>query len=202
MDYLSPMSPTLDLSAALTDAVTRYEAQGDVGALHERLAELADGVDADALVAAAEPFRHIPEVAGPLYERIVAERPHDARALVILGNAYWLHGRGPDTVGELATRAIAADPTNRGAWHLWALTEADPRQRTARWHQVTKRFPEDQLARALLADNAASLAGAEHDDEALVLAIATYEELLAAADRPEQRAALETALQTLRGWKL
>ena len=102
----------------------------------------------------------------------------------------------------LATRAIAADPANRGAWHLWALTEANPRQRTARWHQVTKRFPEDQLAKALLADNAASLAGAEHDDEALVIAIATYEELLASADRPEQRAALEHALSTLRGWKL
>jgi hypothetical protein len=105
-------------------------------------------------------------------------------------------------VGELATRAIAADPTNRGAWHLWALTESNPRQRTARWHQVTRRFPEDQLAKALLADNAASLAGAEHDDEALVLAIATYEELLALAERPEQQAALRRALDTLRAWKL
>jgi hypothetical protein len=187
---------------AVADAVARYEAQADVAALHARLAELADGADADALIAAAEPFRQIPEVAGPLYERIVAQRPDDARALVILGNAYWLHGRGPDVVGELATRAIAADPQNRGAWHLWALTEANPRQRTARWQQVTKRFPEDQLAKALLADNAASLAGAEHDDEALVLAIATYEELLAAAEHPHQRAALETALTTLRGWKL
>ncbi|MGZ8377779.1 MAG: hypothetical protein ACXW0Z_11135 [Gemmatirosa sp.] len=196
------MSHTLDLSAAVADAVAHYEAQADVVALHTRLAELADGADADALIAAAAPFTQIPEVAGPLYERVVRQRPHDARALVILGNAYWLHGRGPDVVGELATRAIASDPTNRGAWHLWALTESDPRQRTARWQQVTKRFPEDQLAKALLADNAASLAGAEHDDEALVIAIATYEELLASAERPEQRAALEHALDTLKGWKL
>ncbi|MGZ8413545.1 MAG: hypothetical protein ACXW05_12490 [Gemmatirosa sp.] len=196
------MSHTLDLSAAVADAVAHYEAQADVVALHTRLAELADGADADALIAAAAPYTQIPEIAGPLYERVVQQRPHDARALVILGNAYWLHGRGPDVVGELATRAIASDPTNRGAWHLWALTESDPRQRTARWQQVTKRFPEDQLAKALLADNAASLAGAEHDDEALVIAIATYEELLASAERPEQRAALEHALDTLKGWKL
>jgi hypothetical protein len=196
------MSHTLDLSAAVADAVAHYEAQADVVALHTRLAELADGADADALIAAAAPYTQIPEVAGPLYERVVQQRPHDARALVILGNAYWLHGRGPDVVGELATRAIASDPTNRGAWHLWALTESDPRQRTARWQQVTKRFPEDLLAKALLADNAASLAGAEHDDEALVIAIATYEELLATAERPEQRAALEHALNTLKGWKL
>ena len=98
--------------------------------------------------------------------------------------------------------SVKIDPANRGAWHLWALTESDPRQRTRRWLQVTKRFPDDQLAKALLADNAASLAGAEHDDEALVLAIATYEDLLAAADRPEQRAALEHALTTLRRWKI
>ena len=195
-------SHTLDLSAAVADAVARYEAQADVVALHTRLAELADGADADALIAAAAPYAQIPEVAGPLYERVVQQRPHDARALVVLANAYWLHGRGPDVVGELATRAIAADPTNRGAWHLWALAESDPRQRTARWHQVTKRFPQDYLAKALLADNAASLAGAEHDDEALVLAIATYEELLANTDVPEQRGALENALKTLRGWKL
>ncbi|MDF1506027.1 hypothetical protein [Roseisolibacter sp. H3M3-2] len=200
-DTPTPPSP---LAAAVADAAARYEEQRDVVALHTRLAELADGpdADADALIAAAAPFAQIPEIAGPLYERVVAQRPDDARALVVLGNAYWLHGRGPDVVGELATRAIAADHTNRGAWHLWALTESDPRQRTARWQQVTRRFPDDQLAKALLADNAASLAGAEHDDEALVLAIATYEELLADATRPEQRAALEHALDTLRGWKL
>src|SRR5207253_10364946 len=104
----------------------------------------------DPPTAPAEPYHQIPEVAGPLSEPVVAERPSDARALVILANAYWLTGRGPDVVGELATRAIAADPTNRGAWHLWALSESNPRQRTQRWHQVTKRFPEDQLAKVLL----------------------------------------------------
>jgi hypothetical protein len=198
--------PTDDLRAQVSDAVQRYDDTRDTGALVTRLLALAEEADGEAgaaaLVAAAEPFRGIPEVAGPLYERVVALRPDDAQAHVILANAYWLTGRGPDAVGELATRAIALDPANRGAWHLWALTEGNPRQRTQRWLQVTKRFPEDQLAKALLADNAASLAGAEHDDEALVLAVATYEELLAAADRPEQRAALEHALTTLKRWKL
>src|ERR687889_439103 len=107
------------------------------------------------VAAAIEPFRDVPEAAGFVYEKVVAERPSDARALVILANCYWLVGRGPDVVGQLATRAIAADPANRGAWHLWALTESSPRQRTERWRQVVARFPEDDLARANLADNAA-----------------------------------------------
>jgi hypothetical protein len=196
------MALSTDLTAAVADAVARYEAQGNVVELHRRLAELADSATADALVLAAAPFERMPEVAGPLYERVVAQQPQNARALVVLGNAYWLHGRGPDVVGELATRAIAADPANRGAWHLWALCESDPRQRMHRWQQVVRRFPHDDLARALLADGAASVANAEHDDEAMVLAIATYEDLLTRATRDDQRAALTKALDTLRAWKL
>jgi hypothetical protein len=96
---------------------------------------------------------------------------------------------------------MAADPMNRAAWHLWALAESDPRQRVARWQQVSARFPADDLARANVADNAAALAGAEHDYDALDLAIATYEQLLANAEHPDQRAALDTAIQTLRKWK-
>jgi len=102
----------------------------------------------------------------------------------------------------VTSRAIAADPANRGAWHLWALTESSPRERVQRWSQVVARFPADQLAAANLADNAASLAGAEHDPVALGLAIETYEGLLARAENPAQRSALETALRTLRGWRL
>ena len=135
-------------------------------------------------------------------ERIAAERPDDASALVRLANAYWLEGRGPDVVGEIAIRAKTLDPSNRGAWHLWALAEANPRQRVTRWQQVTEHFPEDDLARAALADNAASLAGAEHDYDALSLAIATYEQLLKTASQPDQRHALEHAVKTLKGWRL
>jgi hypothetical protein len=194
-------SPPIDPRAALADAVAEYQRSASVPQLHERLAALSAAATPDALVVAVEPYREIPEVAGPVYERIVAERPGDARALVILANAYWLAGRGPDVVGELATRALAADPSNRGAWHLWALSESDPRARTARWQQVVSRFHDDDLARANLADNAASLAGAEHDYEALDLAVATYEELWARSPNAEQRAALEKALTALRGWK-
>lgn len=134
-------------------------------------------------------------------ERVAAERPDDAQALVALANAYWLAGSGPEAVSDLASRAMAADPANRAAWHLWALSEPDPRQRVARWQQVSARFPTDDLARANVADNAAALAGAEHDYDALDLAIATYEQLLATAGQREQREALETAIRTLKGWK-
>src|SRR5881628_2755408 len=137
----------------------------------------------------------------PDLERAVAERPDDAKALVALANHYWLIGTGPEVVGDLASRAIASDPENRAAWHLWALAESDPRERVARWQQVSERFPQDQLAKANLADNAASLAGAEHDYQSVDLAIDTYEELLAVAEHPDQRAALEKAVRTLKGWK-
>jgi len=63
------------------------------------------------------------------------------------------------------------------------------------------RFPQDQLAKANLADNAAALAGAEHDYEAVDLAIHTYEQLLADSDRADQRAALTKAITTLKGWR-
>ncbi|HUO51855.1 MAG TPA: tetratricopeptide repeat protein [Gemmatimonadaceae bacterium] len=191
-----------DPAAAIARAVEAYRDTNDFGALLDRLLAVAEGADLDALIAAVEPYRTIPEVAGPVYERVVAERPHDARALVTLANAYWLTGRGAEATGELAARALAADPENRAAWHLWALTEPDPRARMERWRQVTERFPSDDLARATLADAAASLAGAERDREALQLAIRSYDQLLRTASQPEQRAALEQALETLRGWNL
>lgn len=134
-------------------------------------------------------------------ERAVAQSPDDPKALIALANAYWLFGHGPEAVGELASRAIAADPANRAGWHLWALAESDPRQRVVRWQQVSARFPGDDLARANVADNAASLAGAEHDYSALGLAIATYEELLATAQHPQQREALDAAIRKLKTWR-
>ncbi len=195
-------APPSDLRTALSHAVAAYEASGNLGVLMERLHALRDGTTADALIAAVEPWREMPEVAGPIYERVVEDQPNNARALVILANAYWLSGRGPEVVSILADRAIAADPANRGAWHMWALTEGNQRDRTIRWIQVTQRFPEDQLAKAALADNAASLASAEHDREAMDLAIQTYEQLLAAATSDQQKQALESALATLRKWTL
>ena len=66
---------------------------------------------------------------------------------------------------------------------------------------MSARFPDDLLARANLADNAAALAGAEQDYEALDLAIENYEELLARSEIPEQREALGKAISTLKAWK-
>ncbi|MEX1186398.1 MAG: hypothetical protein WD553_04300 [Gemmatimonadaceae bacterium] len=194
------MPDSVDVTVLIRQAVDRYKSDGEMGPLQDTLAALPETAPA-ILAEAVEPYRDMPEVAGPVYERIVAAEPDDARALVILANAYWLSGRGPDVVGELATRAIAADATNRGAWHLWALAEGNPRERTSRWKQVSARFPDDLLARANLADNAAALAGAEQDYEALDLAIDSYEELLERSKIPEQRAALEKAIATLKGWK-
>ena len=55
--------------------------------------------------------------------------------------------------------------------------------------------------KAALADNAASLAAAEHDREALDMAIGAYEELWNNSPTEQQRAALETALNTLRNYQ-
>ena len=196
------MNSRTDIAGRVADAVTSYRETADTSVLIEALDAIGSDASPDELIAAAEPWREIPEVAGPLYERVVAARPDDARALVVLANAYWLAGRGPDQVGELASRAIAADPTARAAWHLWALAESNVRDRVSRWQQVVARFPDDELARAVLADNAASLAGAEHDPVALALAIETFESLLPTARHPGQRQAVESALKTLRGWRL
>jgi tetratricopeptide (TPR) repeat protein len=191
-----------DVHTEITAAVDAYRADANMAHLLERIEHVARTADPDTLASAVEPFRAMPEVAGPAYEHIVAAKPDDARALVILANAYWLTGRGPEQVAELASRAIAADPTHRGAWHLWALTESDLRSRVSRWRQVAERFPEDQLARANLADNAASLASTDHDREALDLAIETYAGLLALAERDEERRAIERAIETLKEWRI
>lgn len=183
--------------------VRDYHADADIPKLLTRLdAVCAETSDTAALIAAVEPYREMHEVAGPVYERVVEREPENAAALVALANAYWLTGRGPDVVGEIAARAMAADPTNRGAWHLWALTESAPRGRMQRWHQVTTRFPDDKLAHAALADNAASVASAENDPVAMKLAIGTYEMLLATATSDQERTALGSALGTLKQWKL
>src|SRR4051812_4314873 len=196
------ISPPPDLAATLGGLVQEYRQNGNLGALFERVKELSAATDPDRLIAASVPYRDLPEVVIPVYERVVAARPDDAQAMVVLANAYWLTGRGSDVVGALATRAISADAGNRGAWHLWALSEADPRARMERWRQVTLHFPADQLARAALADNATSVAGAEHDPLALDLAVATYESLWAEASRDEERKALEETIEKLKGWKL
>jgi hypothetical protein len=190
------------LSDQISAALARYESDDDLGTLFDTIRALAKGAEIDALIESVEPFRDRPEIVIPVYEHVTTQRTRDAKALVALANAYWITGRGPDVVGELAVRAKSADPDNRAAWHLWALAESSVRARVERWQQVSARFPDDQLARAALADNAAGLAGAEHDPLALELAIKTYESLWEESPTPTQRRALEQTLETLRGWKL
>ena len=190
-----------DLKAQLARIAEEYHASANVTRLREQLADLVRSATPDALINAAEPHRDEPEVVVPVYEAIVSAQPDNARALVILANAYWLQGRGPQVVGELATKAMAADPTNRGAWHLWALSESEPRSRVRRWQQVSERFPGDNLAMAAVADNAASVAGAEKDYDMLDFAIETYERLLERTTDPGQRNAVTTALGALRNWR-
>ncbi len=196
------MDPAADFRRDVSALASAFEGNGDMPALQRALAEAAGGASATELAAVAEEFRARPEIAGPLFERLVAISGDDARALVGLANAYWLTGRGPEVVSELASRALAADPSNRAAWHLWALSEPRARDRIDRWQQVARRFPDDDLALANLADNAAAVAGAESDARALGLALATYETLLARATRADQRSALERALEVLRAWRL
>jgi len=195
-----PKNPSV--REALDALVDDYRHRGDVPRLLDQVAALSAAAPTAELIAAADHYREMHEVAGPIYEVVVDREPENARALVALANAFWLTGRGPEVVGQLASRAIAADPSNRGAWHLWALSEGDQRPRVQRWQQVVTRFPDDLLAQANLADNAASLASAENDPVAMKLAIATYEVLLVSATQPAQKTALEGALRTLKNWRV
>jgi hypothetical protein len=196
------LEPRTSGLAPLDSIVEDYRRDGDMGVLFDRLRSFAHAAPPADLKQAAEPYRAMHEVVIPLYEEVVARSPADAQAMVVLANAYWLTGRGPDIVGELAGRAIEADASNRGAWHLWALAEPSVRGRVERWQRVATEFPSDQLARAALADNATSLAHDEHDPLALDLAIETYEGLLAESTHTAQRMALEQTIDTLRKWRV
>ena len=199
------MAATSALINALTAVATRdsYTQGGetDHAALAAAIREIARDVSADDMYEAATHFRDRPDIATPLLEDVVRAQPNNSRALVRLANCYWLLGAGPQPVAELASRAIAADPQDRAAWHLWALADEQPRGRVDRWQQVATRFPEDDLALANVADNAASVAGAEHDYEMVDVAIAAYETLRSRAKREEERAAVDRALETLRKWR-
>lgn len=193
-------SPFYDPTRDIAVQVEAYRRTGDLGHLLDQLRALAARAAPETLKGAVQPYHDMPEVIIPLYERVVAESPTDAQAMVVLANSYWLTGRGPDAVGQLASRAKSIDPANRGAWHLWALAESNLRKRVDRWVEVTKQFPSDQLARAALADNATSLASEQDDPVALKLAIHTYEGLLAESTQTAQRLALEEALKKLKNW--
>jgi hypothetical protein len=195
-----PNSP--DPVARIAEIVEDYRNHDNLGALFDGLKALAAENEPEVLIDVSKPYRDIPEVVIPLFESVTQRRPNDAQSIVVMANAYWLTGRGPETVGRLAEKARELDPENRGAWHLWSLSESDPRDRMERWREVTQKFPSDQLAKAALADNAASVAGQEHDPLALDLAVATYEDLLKESGNPAQRKALKETIATLKKWRI
>src|SRR3954471_5727481 len=94
-------SPFYGPANELTAYVDAYSKTGDVGALFDQLKALAKRHSPEVLIEAAQPFKDIPEVIIPLYERVVAERPNDAQSMVVLANAYWLAGRGGGVTGAL-----------------------------------------------------------------------------------------------------
>src|SRR4051812_9201886 len=136
-----PQAPTPDPAVRLARLVDEYRNHDNLGVLFDGVRTLAGETTADALIEATKPFRDLPEVVIPAFESITAQRPDDAQSLVVLANAYWLTGRGPEAVGRLASRAMELDPGNRGAWHLYALSESEPRARMERWRTVTLKFP-------------------------------------------------------------
>lgn len=193
------------LITAITQAVDRVVSPDPSASNHAALNAAIRAATRDAapddLYAAAEHFRERPDIAAPLLEDVIDAQPNNSRAMVRLANCYWMLGAGPQPVADLASRALAIDPGDRAAWHLWALAEESPRQRVQRWQQVAERFPEDNLALANVADNAASVAGAEHDYEMVDVAIAAYETLKMRARRPQEHEAVSRALDTLRAWR-
>jgi hypothetical protein len=88
---MRPLTP--DVHSEIASAVDAYRVDANMAQLLDRIGRIARAAPPEALASAVEPFRAIPEVAGPAYEYIVAAKPDDARALVILANAYWLAGR-------------------------------------------------------------------------------------------------------------
>lgn len=200
------MATNPSLVHAIESVVERFPPHATASDAHRQqlsvaLQDVIKDAPADDLYEAAERLNERPDVAVLLLEAVVQAQPNNARALVRLANGYWLLGAGPQPVGELAARAIAADPADRAAWHLWALAEERPRERVKRWQQVAARFPQDNLALANVADNAASVAGAERDYEMVDLAISAFEELKTRSQREEERAAVDHALTTLRQWR-
>ena len=195
-------NPPQDPAARLAAIVEDYRQHDNLGALFDELRALARESNPEMLIEISRPFRDLPEVVIPLFESVTERLPNDAQSLVVLANAYWLTGRGPDTVGRLAQQARTLDPENRGAWHLYALSESDPRARMERWREVSTKFPSDLLAKAALADNAASVAGAEHDPRALDLAVTTYESMLKESNNSAQKKALRETIEALRKWRI
>ena len=184
------------IASSWPSCVDAYQRSGDVGVLFDQLKALAKRTAPDV----AQDGRRSPSATCPKSSSRSTSGSSPTRRTTRRRWSCWPTPTGspaavPTPSSSSPSRAKEIDPNNRGAWHLWALTQADLRKRVERWLEVTKRFPGDQLARAALADNATSLANDEQDPVALKLAIATYEGLLAESKQTAQRLAIEESSQ-------
>ena len=186
----------------LSSFVESYQQSGDVGLLFDQLKALAKRTAPDALKQAAQPFRDLPEVVIPLYERIVADSPNDAQAMVVLANSYWLTGRGPDAVEQLASRAKAIDraesrrlaPLGAGRSRICESASIVGSKSRSAFRATNSRAPRSPTTPRVWRTT-------KQDPVALKLAIATYEGLLAETKQTAQRLALEETLKKLRNWR-
>jgi hypothetical protein len=194
-------SPQPDVGAALDAAVHEYRQRGDVGALLDRVKAVVREAPTEALGPAAAPYMDLPEVVIPVYERIVELSPTEAQPMVVLANAYWLSGRGAEVVGQLAERAKSVDD-GTAAPGTCGRSPSPTRAANGAMACGDAALPGRPARAAALADNAASVAGAEHDPLALDLAVQTFESLWAEASRDEERRALEETIAKLKGWTL
>ena len=126
---------------------------------------------------ASQPFRDMPEVVIPaLRANRRSTRPTDAQAMVILANAYWLTGRGPDAVEQLAVRAQGDrpdQPRRLASLGAHAGRPAQTRRPLARGHEAISRPTNSRAPRSPTTPRASRTT--KHDPVALKLAIATYE---------------------------
>ena len=81
-------APTSGFAAALAAWGADYRAPHNIAHLKQHLKSLARQATPDAVIVAAEPYRDEPEIVAPLYEAVVEAQPDNARALVMLANAY------------------------------------------------------------------------------------------------------------------
>ena len=89
----------MPIGESIAAALAQYESDDNLGVLLDALRKLATTNDAQALMRAAEPYRDRPEVVMPLYERVVAERPHDAAGF-------------PTDPGDIVDDVLAAEWTD------------------------------------------------------------------------------------------
>src|SRR5207253_6145810 len=95
-------NPQQDAATRIATIVEEYRQHDNLGALFDGLRQLARDESPETLIDVSRPYRDLPEVVIPLFESVTERVPSDAQSLVVLANAYWLTGRGPETVGRLA----------------------------------------------------------------------------------------------------